>query len=303
MVRSSSGSGAAVVSPVRELDVEQLQLSFVQKLAASKLAGGSTPHASSSSAEARVLALCNAAHVHAALSLATAEERKAVSALGPLTDLPVVALARHCVAAASSNNVGLHCRVKNDAFLYAPYALPCAVAADAPGGAVTDQWLRLLGDLLLCAGRSGGEKASRQYETAIRALLAFHASDSAEGSPAQLQVPRPIMDALSGGCERQSSVGDPAALIRLLVEFGCLEDACLLAVRMIDACNAQLHTAAGAQKMYLPYSLFDLLLDHCQQLLPRLELSSSESELARVKSAFGSLTKTLQQHFSLLVLS
>lgn len=297
---SSSGSRVVPVSPVRELDAQQLQLSFMQKLVTSKMTDSSAPPACGS-AEARVLALCNSAHMHAALSLATMEEVQAKSAHGPLADLPIVSLARQCVvAAAQINREGVYCRVKYDAFLYAPYALPCAVASDSTGDVDSDHWLRLLSDLLLCVSRTGGETASHQYETAIRALLSFHATDGAEGSSAQLQVSRPLLDALSGG-HQLSSAGNPAALVRLLVEFGCLEDACLLAARLVDTCNTQLEAAAGPQKMYLPYSLFDLLIDHCQQQLPRLELSG-RGEHARLQQAFGRLTKILQHHFSLLVL-
>lgn len=177
---TSSGTRVAPPSPVRELDVRQLQLSFVQKLVASKMADGFAPP-NSGSAEARVLALCNAAHVHAALTLATMEEDQAKSSHGPLADLPIVSLARHCVvAAAQANRAGVYCRVRNDAFLYAPYALPCAATADSAGDVDSDHWLRLLSDMLLCVGRNGGEAASRQYEIAIRALLSFHATDGAD---------------------------------------------------------------------------------------------------------------------------
>ena len=302
-------------APVRQLDAQKLYLDFLRALAASKLRDSSSAPGGMSAGLQSVLALSNSSHLHAALSLATMEDQVSnTAAVADLTlvDAAVMALAKLCVAPPSPSNHRAFCQARVDAFLYAPYALPCAPVTTAPLSDHSDEtaecW-QALDRLLRCLGRGGGESRTRRYEAAVRALLSFHSSDSMEGSPAQLQLPRAIIDAFSGirsspSDESNAGGGDPGALIRLLVEFEHLEDACLLAARMLNECNAVLSTSLhrAAKVTCLPYTLFDLLIAHCQQQLDRLQIST-HSDSQRLKTAFDALTRSLQQHFSIMVLS
>ncbi len=302
-------------APVRQLDAERLYLDFLRALAASKLRDSSSAAGVMSAGLHSVLALSNSSHLHAALSLATMEDHvNNTAAVADLTlvDAAVMALAKLCVAPPSPTNRRAYCQARVDAFLYAPYALPCAPVITAPLSDHSDETVecwQALDRLLRCLGRGGGELRSRRYEAAVRALLSFHSSDSIEGSPALLQLPRAIVDAFSGvsSCSSDASharSGDPAALIRLLVEFEHLEEACLLAARMLNDCNAMLSSSAhqAAKVTCLPYTLFDLLIAHCQQQLDQLQISAN-NDSHRLKTAFEALTRSLQQHFSIMVLS
>lgn len=302
---SSSSARLPPTAPVHEVDVKRLYLTFARKLATEKLI--ETAGSVELSSESTVLALCNTANLHAALSLATVEDQAGKSGHSPLMSFAAMTLAQRCAVSAPAMGNGLFCRVKTDSFLYAPYALPCAPAVTSEDTSLSqsDGWWHMLEDLLHCMGRGGGEERSRLYEAAIRALLSFHASDSPEGS-LQLQIPRSIMDALSG-CPLEagsvSSIGDPSALVRVLIEFGNLEDACLLSMRMIHASNSQLRTPAGdSPNLCLPYTLFDLLINHCQQHLALSEFSGQDQH-ARLRKAFEALSSDLEQHFALLVLA
>lgn len=306
----SSSDRSYPAAPVRQLDAEQLYLTFARALAASKLLGSSSVGVVGTGLQS-VLTLSNSSHLHAALSLAAMEDRAsnttAVADLS-LVDAAVMALTKLCVAPPSPSSSRAYCQAKVDAFLFAPYALPCAPVTTAPLSSHCDEtancWYAL-DRLLRCLGRGGGESRTRRYEAAVRALLSFHSSDSMEGSPAQLQLPRALVDALAGVPSLpDASSGDAGALIRLLVEFEHLEDACLLAARMVNECNAMLSasTSRVPKMVCLPYTLFDLLIAHCQQHLDRLQISSS-SDSARLKTAYEALTRALQQHFAIMVLS
>lgn len=301
---------------MRQLDVEQLYLAFAREITAAKLrfVGVSATGAGLQS----VLALSNSCHLHASLSLAAMEDRAnsaaAATAELPLVDVAVMALTKLCVAPPSLSSSNVFCQARVDAFLYAPYALPCRPVATAPASGRDDEtaecW-HALDRLLRCLGRDGGEPSTRRYEAAVRALLAFHSSDSMEGSSAQLQLPRALIDAFSGFRSLSDTAinlagrGDAGSLIRLLVEFEHLEDACLLAARMVLECNTMLGSSAAHQPpktTCLPYTLFDLLIAHCQQHLPRLQISAGGDAL-RLKTAYKTLTSSLEQHFAIMVLS
>lgn len=334
---NASGSSSGSSSSVRQVDAGLLSLALVQELAAFTLrssnssSGRRVDHSAlstSSSSEAKVLALNNAGQLHAALSLAAEVDRGAdgkPAAGSLLSDVPLISLAKLCVAPPSDGRDVALCRLHTDAFLLAPYALPCSppstVAASTGVSKDSDDacW-QLLSQLLRCVGRSGGEQKNHQYGTAVRALLAFHANDRADGAPTQLQLPRGLVDAFSTSVQQQphephaalgasqpgsdSSGGDPSALIRLFLEFGNLEDACLLASRLIRDCNASLRSSPPpvSSKMFLPYTLIDQLIDHCHRQLPLLELSALEQH-ARHSAAFNALNSNLQQHFALLILT
>lgn len=302
------------------LDERQLSLFFAKKAGAAKVAfpSSSTPPLQQpESVSQLVVALCNAGRAHDALSLASASVRSAAAATSApdcsssptaqVFSVPIIALAKQCIVG------GPAAAAQVDFFLRAPFSTG-RVPAEQAG---EQQWKHLTALLDAVRHTNHGTDA---HVVALRALLFFHRQHSAaDGASAPLSLPRSLVDTLAGLSSPLSlseygepaaphpSAGDPSLLLRLLLEFDCREEACLLGARLLSAANDELlqspavsrgAAAAGHDLSgWLPYPTLDLLIAHCE--LPRPNDSCGSELRKREREALDRLKETLEHHFSL----
>lgn len=305
------------VSGMQCLDERQLSMLFANKASTCKLASSSVanPVGQAESADQLVVALGNAGRIHDALSLAWTYTRTAatcsnspVAAPGEcLTSVPVISLAKQCVVGGPNGST------ERDFFLHAPFhtgSVPMSQQTQA-----AEQPWRQLSAILSSLHRAGSSQ--NLHEVALRALLFFHQQQN-ESESAPLPLPRTLVDVLAGLSSPVSAnpaaqplvapVGDPALLLRTLMEFDSREEACLLATRLLGAANEQLQLQSPERRGsaalgrdpsgccgWMPYPTLDQLIAHCAT--PHVGASAEQQQRDRV--ALDGLSGALEQHFSL----
>jgi hypothetical protein len=306
--RSSAATSAAPLQPgsvVRFCTEASLRESFVARLSTlSALQADSSATVQSTPAQ-RILSLCNAGRVLDALSYALTLDG-AEAQHGALSRLPVVAMAKVCVAGAGGEDFANTLALQH--FLRSPTSLTSPAATEVGDG---QHWSALL-EVLRILRKRGVE----HYEVAVRAALSFH---SAADHASHLRLPRPLVDDMRGSpslAAQTNSAPDvsawaPAAadLLGALMDARNLNEACSLATRLVRCSNEHVASrgpqAAQGGKLWMPYNAFDRLILLCgEHLQPdRLLRDGLGADDAQLIKGFEEFKQQLSNHFSVLLVA
>jgi hypothetical protein len=309
--RSSSATTSAAAplqqpgSVVRFCTEASLRESFVARLSTlSALQADSSATAQPSPAQ-RILTLCNAGRVLDALSYALSLDG-ADSQRGALSRLPIMAMAKACVAGAGSEDFASALALQH--FLRSPTSLTPPATQEVGDGR---HWSALL-EVLRILRRRGVE----HYKVAVRAALSFH---SAADHASHLRLPRPLVDDMCGSfslAAQTNSAPDvsawaPAAadLLAALMDARNLNEACSLATRLVRCSNEHVASrgpqAAQGCKLWMPYNAFDRLILLCGEYLQpdRLLRDGLAADDAQLIKGFEELKQQLSNHFSVLLVA
>jgi hypothetical protein len=155
--------------------------------------------------------------------------------------------------------------------------------------------------------------SSHNYVVALRAVLSLgHQADSKApkfllDKLAGTHSKAPAEDAVtagSGGCGAVvdgTAGGDPALLLRVLLEYGRLAEACIYA-RLLVLANISVHGSDRAPAAPLPYTAIDAVLVHTEHAVTSSKDNDGDAATG-LRAALDGLRSCIERHFVLAVVS